>query len=293
MNIDDAYAKTMEFSRDNKIACPRCGSGVLKVSDDKAFLNYTKQANISLSCTNCGLTYTNLNDDDNFEIALNQFRKGADEEKEPDIPMACNDNIAEFMEEMDLTEEDLIDDVANAFAGVLEALRIDTDSDHNTQETAKRVAKMYVQEIFKGRYQPMPRVTAFPNAKEYDQIYTVDEIEVRSTCAHHFQPIVGRAWVAIYPGDKVIGLSKFSRIIDWIASRPTIQEELVEQIADKLEEVTGAKGIMVVVKAEHGCCTNRGIKAHSSNMTTSVVRGVFKNEPEMKKEAIAMFQNFD
>jgi len=287
MIIDDAYAKTMEFSRNNNIACPRCGCGDLKVSDDN---NFSWEDNISLSCMNCDLTYSNLNDD-SFEIALHKFRAGCEEE--PDIPMACNDNIVSYMEEMNLTEEDIIDEVANAFDGVLEALRIDTESDHNTQETAKRVAKMYVQEIFKGRYQPMPRVTAFPNAKEYDQIYTVDEIEVRSTCAHHFQPIVGRAWVAIYPGDKVIGLSKFSRIIDWIASRPTIQEELVEQIADTLEGVTGAKGIMVVVKAEHGCCTNRGIKAHSSNMTTSVVRGVFKNEPEMKKEAIAMFQNFD
>jgi len=175
---------------------------------------------------------------------------------------------------------------------VLDCLMIDTVNDHNTQDTANRVAKMMVNEIFKGRYQPMPKVTAFPNAKDYNQIYTVDEIEVRSTCAHHFQPIVGRAWVAVYPGDKVIGLSKFARIIDWIASRPTIQEELVEQIADKLEEVTGARGIMVVVKAEHGCCTNRGIKAHSSNMTTSVVRGEFMKNKDMKAEAISMFQNF-
>jgi len=134
----------------------------------------------------------------------------------------------------------------------------------------------------------MPKVTSFPNAKKYDQMYTVGPIDIRSTCAHHFAPITGQAYVAVFPGTKVIGLSKFARIIDWVVSRPTIQEEMVEQIADVLEEVTEAKGIMVVVDAEHGCCTHRGIKAHSSNMTTSVVRGSFKKSSELKTEALTL-----
>jgi len=206
--------------------------------------------------------------------------------------LRANDNIADYMKQNNIDTDEIKKNVEKAYQGVLDALLIDTESDHNTRETAHRMAKMFVDEIYKGRYTNMPKVTAFPNDKNYDQIYTVDEIEVRSTCAHHFQNITGRAWVAIYPGDKVIGLSKFSRIIDWVASRPTIQEELVEQIADKLEEVTGAKGIMVVAKLSHGCCTQRGIKAHNSNMTTSVVRGVFKTNSDMKKEAISMFSNF-
>jgi len=205
----------------------------------------------------------------------------------------CNDNVVEYMKENNISKDDVQANVAEAFQKVLEALLIDTSNDHNTDDTANRVAKMYVNEIFKGRYDPMPKITTFPNAESFDQIYNVDEIEIRSNCAHHFQPITGRAWVAIFPGDNVVGLSKFARIVDWIASRPTIQEEMVEQIANTIEAVTGAKGVMVVVRAEHGCCTNRGIKAHSSNMTTSVIRGVFRDDPDMKKEAMTLFSNFN
>lgn len=211
---------------------------------------------------------------------------------EKENSMLANENICEILESKGICVDDVCANVEKVVGELLDALMIDWRNDHNTNETPRRLANMFVKEIFKGRYYPMPKVTAFPNHKQYDQIYTVDEIEIRSTCAHHFQPIRGKAWVAIFPGTKVIGLSKFSRIVDWVASRPTIQEELVEQIADVLETVTEAKGVMVVVKAEHGCCVNRGIKAASSNMTTSVVRGVFRDNPEMKKEAMSMFNNF-
>lgn len=175
-------------------------------------------------------------------------------------------------------------EVEVAFQGVLDALRIDTENDHNTAETAKRVAKMYVQEIFKGRYVEMPSVTAFPNALQYDQIYLTGPITIRSTCAHHFQNIVGNCWIGIYPGEKVIGLSKFNRLVDWVASRPQIQEEMTKSIADVIEEQTQAAGVAVVIKAEHHCMTHRGVKEHESDMTTSDMRGVFRQQIHMKQE---------
>jgi len=203
-----------------------------------------------------------------------------------------NENIVEYMEKEGITQTKILENVEKAFQGVLDALLIDTEQDHNSRETAHRVAKMYVNEIFKGRYTSMPKITAFPNTKEYDGLYTVGPIAVRSTCCHHIMPITGNCWVAVLPGKKVIGLSKFARVVDWICSRPSIQEELTEQIADVLEEVTEARGVYVVVKAEHGCCTHRGIRAHNSNMTTAVIRGEFRGNPELKKEALALFEEF-
>jgi len=196
------------------------------------------------------------------------------------------------MEDNNITKQSIRENVEKAYQGVLEALLIDTEHDHNTRETAHRVSKMMVDEIFKGRYTAMPRVTSFPNDKEYDGLYTVGPIELRSTCAHHGQNIAGRCWIAILPGTRVIGLSKFSRLVDWLASRPTIQEELTEQVADLLSNITEAKGVFVVIKAQHGCCTHRGIKAYNSNMTTSVIRGEFRGNVELKKEALELFEEF-
>ena len=178
--------------------------------------------------------------------------------------------------------------MAEAFEGVLKALIINTEDDHNTKDTAERVAKMYVQEIFKGRYIDPPKVTAFPNVKQYDQIYMSGPMSINSTCAHHFQPITGNAYVGIFPGEKVIGLSKFNRMVDWIASRPQIQEEMTEQIADMIEKETEAKGVAVIVKAEHFCMTARGVKEHESDMVTSVVRGIFRDEPAIKAEFFSL-----
>jgi len=192
-----------------------------------------------------------------------------------------NDNISEFIHEGELAL--LQTEVEEKFKAVLDALVIDTENDHNTQETAKRVAKMYINETFGGRYQPMPKVTAFPNMG-YKSMYTSGPISIRSTCAHHFQNIVGKCWVGIIPEDEVIGLSKFNRIIHHIAERPQIQEEMTTQITEALKEYAKTEHVAVVVKAEHHCMTHRGVKEHESDMTTAVLQGAFLNEPSVKQE---------
>ena len=201
----------------------------------------------------------------------------------------ANDTIFAYMDPGDIDR--IEDEVTEAFQGVLKALVINTTDDHNSQETARRVAKMFVHEIFRGRYYPPPEVTSFPNAKEYDQIYVSGPMSINSTCAHHFQPITGQAYVGIFPGKKVIGLSKFNRMVDWIASRPQIQEEMTEQIADMIEKETEAQGVAVVIKAEHFCMTARGVKEHESEMMTSVVRGMFRDEPTTKAEFFSLLNN--
>lgn len=194
----------------------------------------------------------------------------------------CNDNISEHLNEGDMNR--LVTEVAEKMQGVLESLVIDTDNDHNTKDTARRVAKMLVLETFSGRYLPKPKITAFPNVTEYDQVYVSGPITIRSTCAHHFQAIKGKCYVGVFPGRNVIGLSKFNRLVDWIASRPQIQEEMTIQIADLIEEETEAEGVAVLIQAEHGCLTNRGVKEHESDMTTSVMRGRFREDPHLKQE---------
>ena len=201
----------------------------------------------------------------------------------------ANDTIFAYMDPGDVDR--IEDEVTEAFEGVLKALVINTTDDHNSQDTARRVAKMFVHEIFRGRYYPPPEVTSFPNAKEYDQIYVSGPMSINSTCAHHFQPITGNAYVGIFPGKKVIGLSKFNRMVDWIASRPQIQEEKTEQIADMIEKETKAQGVAVVIKAEHFCMTARGVKEHESEMMTSVVRGMFRDEPATKAEFFSLLNN--
>ena len=193
----------------------------------------------------------------------------------------ANDNISEFIEEGEM--EKLQEEVQGKLQGVLDILVIDTEHDHNTQETAKRVAKMYVKETFGGRFKPMPRVTSFPNMG-YKSMYTSGPISIRSTCAHHLQNIVGKAWVGIIPNGKVIGLSKFNRIIHHIVERPQIQEEMTTQIAEALQEYAHTKHIAVVVKAEHHCMTHRGVREHESDMTTAIMLGAFKEDPATRDE---------
>jgi len=201
----------------------------------------------------------------------------------------ANDTIFAYLDPGDVDKIEF--EVADAFEDVLQALVINTKDDHNTKETARRVAKMFVHEIFKGRYYPPPEVTSFPNAKEYDQLYITGPITINSTCAHHFQPITGSAYIGIFPGKKVIGLSKFNRVVDWIASRPQIQEEMTEQIADEIEKQTEAKGVAVVIKAKHFCMSARGVKEHDSDMLTSVVRGMFLRSTSMKTEFFSLLNN--
>ena len=201
----------------------------------------------------------------------------------------ANDTIFAYLDPGDVK---LIEcEVAEAFEDVLKALVINTTDDHNTKATAHRVAKMFVHEIFRGRYYPPPEVTSFPNAKQYDQIYMTGPITINSTCAHHFQPITGQAYVGVFPGKRVVGLSKFNRIVDWIASRPQIQEEMTEQIADEIEKQTEAKGVAVVIKAKHFCMSARGVKEHDSDMLTSVVRGDFLKIEHLKAEFFSLLNN--
>ena len=201
--------------------------------------------------------------------------------KEAGIRYHSNDNIADYIKEGELKE--LQNEVAESFAGVLDSLVIDTDNDHNTHDTARRVAKMYVNEVFSGRFVQPPKVTAFPNMG-YKSLYTSGPISIRSTCAHHFQNIVGKCWVGIVPNGEVIGLSKFNRIVHHIAERPQIQEEMTTQIADKLVQYAKTPNVAVVVKAEHHCMTHRGVKEHDSDMTTAVMLGKFRDDPNLKTE---------
>ena len=204
----------------------------------------------------------------------------------------ANDNIADFIQDGEI--EKLQAEVQQKLQGVLDSLVhlvvfvvlllvIDTQNDHNTQETAKRVAKMYVKETFGGRYNPMPRVTSFPNMG-YKSMYTSGPISIKSTCAHHLQNIVGKAWVGIIPNGEVIGLSKFNRIIHHIVERPQIQEEMTTQIAEALQKYAHTKNIAVVVKAEHHCMTHRGVREHESDMTTAIMLGAFKDDPATRDE---------
>ncbi len=192
-----------------------------------------------------------------------------------------NDNISEFIQEGEL--DLLVAEVQEGMQQVLQSLVIDTDNDHNTNETAKRVAKMYVKEVFGGRFVPTPRVTSFPNMG-YRSLYTSGPISIRSTCAHHFQNIVGKCWVGILPEDEVIGLSKFNRIVHHIAERPQIQEEMTTQIAEELSKYAKTPNVAVIVKAEHHCMTHRGVREHESDMTTAIMLGAFDTHEPLKRE---------
>ena len=203
----------------------------------------------------------------------------------------ANDNIAEFVEsdaELDAIE----DEVTENLQGVLEALVIDTVNDHNTQGTARRVARMFVREVFNGRYQKSPRITEFPTAEHLNELMIVGPIAVRSACSHHFVPIIGRLWIGVLPNEtsNLIGLSKFSRVADWVMSRPQIQEEAVVQLADLLEEAMHPDGIAIVLEADHLCTQWRGVK-DSSHMTNSVMRGAFLTNAQSRMEFLALIKD--
>lgn len=198
------------------------------------------------------------------------------------VSFFANDNISEYVNDDEIY--DLQKEVELACHNLLGSLVIDTDNDHNTKETARRMAKMYLHEVFKGRYAKKPKTTEFPNAKQLDEIYTLGPITVRSACSHHLVPITGSAWLGVIPSEKVIGISKFIRVIDWIMSRPQIQEEATIQVADEIESLIKPKGIAVVIKAQHHCMTWRGVKEHNSSMVTSVVRGAFVHSGNARLE---------
>ncbi len=194
----------------------------------------------------------------------------------------ANDNISDYILPGEL--ETLEKEVATRVRDLLKTLLIDVDNDHNTQETAERVSRMYINEVFKGRYHKQPKVTSFPNDKNLDEIYTVGPITVRSACSHHLVPILGDCWIGIKPGEKVIGLSKFARVADWVFSRPHIQEEAVMILADEIENLCNPKGLGIIIKAQHYCMKWRGVKEPDTSMINSVVRGDFRHDPNLKQE---------
>ena len=195
----------------------------------------------------------------------------------------AGDNISAFIYEGE--KQKLIDEAAEKFEGVLDALIIDRETDPNSHGTAKRLAKMYYNELMQGRYDRIPTATAFPN--EGEDAYTgmlVVRSELKSVCSHHHQPVTGVAYIGIIPNGKVIGLSKYTRIAQWCARRGTLQEELCNDIAREIKKATNSKNIGVYIQATHGCCENRGIMAHSSLTQTTVLEGSFKDDPGTKKE---------
>ncbi len=200
----------------------------------------------------------------------------------------ANDNIAKFVHEGEL--DALQSEVQEKMAAVLESLVIDVKSDHNTQDTAKRVAKMYIQEIFRGRYQAAPPVTEFPNIERLNELMIVGPITVRSACSHHLCPIMGKIWVGVMPNEhsNLIGLSKYARLIDWIMSRPQIQEEAVSQVADLLMEKLQPDGLALVMEADHFCMHWRGIKDDNAQMMNSVMRGAFLSNANLRREFLAL-----
>ncbi len=203
----------------------------------------------------------------------------------------ANDHIGGFIEAGEL--EELQREVEAKMAQVLRSMVIDTDSDHNTQQTARRVAKMYLHEIFRGRYYAAPAVTEFPNVEQLNELLIVGPITIRSACSHHLCPIIGRVWIGVMPNQhsNLIGLSKYARLADWIMSRPQIQEEAVTQLANLLQEKIQPDGLAVVMEADHFCMHWRGVKDMDSKMINSVMRGSFLKDANLRREFLALIDS--
>jgi GTP cyclohydrolase IA len=200
----------------------------------------------------------------------------------------ANDNISAFLREGEL--EALQEEVASKMSEVLKSLVIDTENDHNTNETAKRVAKMFIREVFAGRYAAEPAITEFPNVSHLNELMIIGPITVRSACSHHFCPIIGRVWVGVMPNEhsNLIGLSKYNRLVDWIMSRPQIQEEAVNQVADLLQSKIQPDGLAIVMEADHFCMHWRGVKDMDSKMVNSVMRGSFLKDANLRREFLSL-----
>ncbi len=199
-----------------------------------------------------------------------------------------NDNIAEFIRPGELEQLQL--EVEGKMQAVLDSMVIDTTSDHNTNHTARRVAKMYLDEVFRGRYVQVPKITEFPNAEHLNELMIVGPISVRSACSHHFCPVIGKLWIGIMPNEQtnVIGLSKYARLAEWVMGRPQIQEEAVVQLADLIMEKTQPDGLALVMEASHYCMAWRGVKDMDAKMLTSVMRGVFLKDSALRREFLAL-----
>lgn len=202
----------------------------------------------------------------------------------------ANDNISGFLEEGDL--EALQDEIESAVDRLLDCMVIDTSRDHNTRDTAQRVARMYLNEVFSGRYVDAPDMTEFPNAESLNELMIVGPITVRSACSHHLCPIMGRIWIGILPNasSNLIGLSKYARLTNWVMCRPQIQEEAVVQLADKLETMITPDGIAIVMEADHFCMHWRGVKDENSQMISSIMRGQFLQDASLRREFLALIR---
>jgi GTP cyclohydrolase I len=205
----------------------------------------------------------------------------------------ANDSIAEFIEPGEL--EALQGEVQAKLQEVLDTMVIDTQSDHNTQETARRVAKMFISEVFRGRYASMPPVTEFPNIERLNELMIVGPVTVRSACSHHLCPIIGQLWVGVMPNEHsaLIGLSKYARLVEWVMARPQIQEEAIIQLADLLQDKMRPDGLAIIMKADHYCMQWRGVKDTGSKMVNSVMRGSFLKEPNLRREFLSLLSNRD
>jgi GTP cyclohydrolase I len=200
----------------------------------------------------------------------------------------ANDNIAEFIQPGEL--DALLDEVSEKMQAVLDSMVIDTHNDHNTEDTARRVAKMYLKEVFAGRYAQVPKITEFPNAEHLNELMIVGPITVRSACSHHFCPVIGKIWIGVMPNEhtNVIGLSKYARLAEWVMGRPQIQEEAVVQLADLIQEKTQPDGLAIVMEASHYCMSWRGVKDMDSKMINSVMRGVFLKDNHLRREFLSL-----
>ncbi len=203
----------------------------------------------------------------------------------------ANDSIADMLQPGE--NELLLAEVAEQLQSVLESLVIDTENDHNTRETAQRVAKMFVKEVFRGRYEPPPPVTEFPNIANLNELMIVGPVTVRSACSHHLCPIIGKVWVGVMPNEhsELIGLSKYARLVEWVMARPQIQEEAVIQLADLLQDKMRPDGLAIVLRADHYCMQWRGVKDMDSKMVNSVMRGSFLKNPNLRREFLSLLHD--
>jgi GTP cyclohydrolase I len=202
----------------------------------------------------------------------------------------ANDNIHAFLE--DGERDELQAEVQEKVEAVLRSLVIDVENDHNSRDTARRVAKMFLREVFGGRYTPPPEVTEFPNVSHLDELMIIGPVTVRSACSHHLCPIIGRIWVGVLPNENsaLIGLSKYARLVEWVMTRPQIQEEAIAQLANLLEEKMHPNGLAIVMEADHYCMQWRGVKDMHSKMINSIMRGAFLEDASLRREFLALKQ---
>ncbi len=210
--------------------------------------------------------------------------------KAKQVRFHANDNIAEHIEPGEL--DSLVDEVSEKVQALLESLVIDTENDHNTKNTSRRVAKMYVNEVFNGRYVAPPALTDFPNISRLNELMIIGPITVRSACSHHLCPIMGRIWIGVLPDQDsaLVGLSKYARLTEWVMSRPQIQEEAVVELANMLEQKLKPAGLAVVMEADHFCMQWRGVKDNDSKMINSVMRGEFLQNSNLRREFLSLIE---